>query len=90
MYLTVMKMLVDVGKDGRMVLPKKLRKKYGAQEGFRVMVTESEGRICLIPIKTYEKPTDALYGSLSVKKPIDEPKNFAREYMRKKLLEDAQ
>jgi AbrB family looped-hinge helix DNA binding protein len=83
-------MSVEVGKYGRIVLPKKIREKYGLHEGFRLIVTESMGRICLTPIKMYEKPTDALYGSLKIEKPIDEPKTMAREYMRKKLAEDMQ
>ncbi len=40
--------------------------------------------------REYEKPTDALYGAVKVEKPIDEPKRMAREYMRKKLLDDIQ
>jgi AbrB family looped-hinge helix DNA binding protein len=83
-------MSVEVGKYGRIVLPKKIRKKYGLNEGFRLIVTESMGRICLTPIKMYEKPTEALYGSVKTKEPIDEPKTLAREFMRKKLLEDMQ
>jgi hypothetical protein len=31
-----------------------------------------------------------LYGSVKTEKPLDEPKRFAREHMRKKLLEDIQ
>jgi hypothetical protein len=34
----------------------------------------------------YEKPTEALYGSVKVDKPINEPKRVAREYIRKKLV----
>ena len=83
-------MSIEVGKYGRIVLPKKIRKKYGVQEGYRLIVTESMGRICLIPVKKYEKPTEALYGSVKAEKPVDEPKRLAREYMRKKLLEDMQ
>ena len=83
-------MSVEVGKYGRIVLPKRLRKKYGIHEGFRLIVTESMGRICLMPVKTYEKPTDALYGSLKLEKPIDEPKSLAREFIRKKLSENVQ
>jgi AbrB family looped-hinge helix DNA binding protein len=83
-------MSVEVGKYGRIVLPKKLREKYGIQEGFRLIVTESKGCICLIPVKNYQKPTVALFGSLKTAKPIDEPKTFAREFIRKKLLEDMQ
>ncbi len=80
-------MLVEVGKYGRIVLPKKLRKKYGVDEGSRLIVTESMGRICLVPIKTYEKPTEALFGSLRTESPIDEPKHFAREASRSKIFE---
>jgi len=79
---------VEVGKYGRIVLPKRLRKKYGVQEGFRLIVTEYMGRICLLPVKTYSKPTDALYGSLRIDKPIEEPKIFARDFIRKKLVEE--
>lgn len=79
---------VEVGKYGRIILPKKIREKYGVHEGFRLIVTESMGRICLVPVESYSKPTDALYGSIKVDKPIDEPKIFAREFVRKKSLED--
>jgi len=32
--------------------------------------------------------TDVLYGSINVEKPIDDPKQVAREHIRKKLLDD--
>jgi AbrB family looped-hinge helix DNA binding protein len=89
-YLSVMSVSVEVGKYGRIILPKQLREKYGVQEGFRLIVTEFMGRICLVPVKTYEKPTEALYGCVRLEKPIDEPKRVAREYIRKKLAEDMQ
>ena len=81
---------VEVGKDGRIVLPKKIRKKYGVNEGSRLIITESTGRICLVPVKTYPKPTDALYGSLKIDIPIEDPKKFARKYVLKKAIEDLQ
>ncbi len=81
---------VEVGKYGRIILPKKIRKKYGMSEGFRLIVTESRGHICLTPVKTYEKPTEALFGSIKVAKPIDDPKSLARDFIRKKLSEDMQ
>ncbi|MCW3995485.1 MAG: AbrB/MazE/SpoVT family DNA-binding domain-containing protein [Candidatus Bathyarchaeota archaeon] len=81
-------MSVEVGKYGRIVLPKKIRKKYGIDEGFRLIVTEYNGRICLIPVKKYEHPTKALHGSVKVDKQIDDPKSLAREYIRKRLLEE--
>lgn len=80
-------MSVEIGKYGRVVLPKQLRKKYGMDEGIRLIITEYMGRICLIPVKNYEKPTEALYGAIKVEKPIDEPKRVAREHIRKKLVE---
>ena len=80
-------MSIEVGKYGRIVLPKQLRKKYGMDEGIRLIITEYMGRVCLIPVKNYEKPTEALYGAIKVEKPIDEPKRVAREHIRKKLVE---
>jgi AbrB family looped-hinge helix DNA binding protein len=82
------KVSVEIGKYGRILLPKKIRQKYGMEEGIRLIVTEYMGRICLIPVKKYEKPTEAIFGSIKVEKPIDEPKELAREHIRKKLLED--
>jgi AbrB family looped-hinge helix DNA binding protein len=79
---------VEVGKYGRIVLPKKLRQKYGVEEGIRLIVTEYMGRICLVPVKKYDKPTEALYGSIKVETPIDDPKSLAREHIRRKLIED--
>lgn len=79
---------VEVGKYGRIVLPKKIREKYGVDEGIRLIITECMGRICLVPVRKYDKPNEALYGSVKMEKPIDEPKQVAREYIRKKLLED--
>jgi hypothetical protein len=53
----------------------------------RLIITEYMGRICLVPIKVYDKPTEALSGSIKVEKTIDDPKQVAREYIRKKLFE---
>ncbi len=85
-----MNLSVEVGKYGRIVLPKKLRQKYGMYEGIRLILTEYMGHICLTPVNIYEKPTEALYGSVRPEKPIEEPKRVAREYIRKKLAEDFQ
>jgi len=82
------KVSVEIGKYGRIVLPKKIRQKYGMEEGIRLIITEYNGRVCLIPVKKYEKPTEAIVGSIKVDKPIDDPKGFARDYIRKKLLEE--
>jgi AbrB family looped-hinge helix DNA binding protein len=81
---------VEVGKYGRIVLPKHLREKYGVKEGFRLIVRDFKGQIILVPVKTYEKPTEALYGSVKLEKPIEEPKRVAREYIQKKLAKGLQ
>ena len=78
---------LEIGKYGRIVLPKKIRQKYGMEEGIRLIITEYMGHICLVPVKKYENPTEALYGAIKVEKPIDEPKRVAREHIRKKLIE---
>ena len=83
-------MSVVVGKYGRIVLPKAVRDKYGVREGFRLIVLDFNGQICLVPVNTYEKPTEALYGAVKLEKPVDEPTRVAREYIRKKLLDDLQ
>jgi AbrB family looped-hinge helix DNA binding protein len=79
---------VEVGKYGRIILPKSLRQKYGIDEGIRLIITESAQGICLVPVKTYENPTQALFGSVKAEKPIGEPKRVAREHIRRKLAED--
>jgi AbrB family looped-hinge helix DNA binding protein len=80
-------MSIEVDKYGRIILPKKLRQKYGMDEGARLIVTEYMGRIYLIPVKRYEKPTEAMCGSIKIDKPIDDLKQVAREHIRRQLLE---
>lgn len=60
---------VELGKYGRIVLPKKLRQKYGIEEGYRLIITEYKGCICLIPVKKYDKPTQTLSGSVKAEPP---------------------
>jgi len=79
---------VVVGKEGRVVLPKKIRDKYGVREGDRIIVREFGPQILLIPVDRYDKPTKALHGSVKSRKRIDEPKEFARRYMRRKIKEE--
>ena len=79
---------IVVGKEGRVVLPKKIRDRYGVKEGDRILVREFGSQIILIPVDRYDKPTKALHGSIRTRKKIDEPKEFARNYMRRKLAEE--
>ena len=83
-----MNLTVEVGRYGRMVLPKNIREKYGVKEGSRLIAMGFEGQIILVPVKNYDKPTEALYGSVKLDKPIDEPKSVARAYIRKKIAEE--
>ncbi|MEM2842248.1 MAG: AbrB/MazE/SpoVT family DNA-binding domain-containing protein [Thermoproteota archaeon] len=76
---------VEVGKYGRIVLPKEIRDKYNVNEGSRLIIRERGGEIVLIPVRRYEKPTEALYGSVWLEKPVEEPKKAAREYVKGKL-----
>jgi AbrB family looped-hinge helix DNA binding protein len=87
-YLSVIWLSVEVGKYGRIILPKRVREKYGVHEGVRLVITEYRGSICLVPVKVYEKPTEALFGAVKLREPLEEPKRVAREYIRKKLSED--
>jgi AbrB family looped-hinge helix DNA binding protein len=73
-----------------MILPKDLRDKYGVREGSRLVVTTLGEEIILIPVRNYEKPTEELYGSIRLDRPIEEPKEVARSYARRKLTEDLQ
>ncbi|MBD3173162.1 AbrB/MazE/SpoVT family DNA-binding domain-containing protein [Candidatus Bathyarchaeota archaeon] len=79
---------VEVGKYGRITLPKDLRQRHGIQEKSRIIIRERENQIILIPVTAYDNPTDALYGSVKLAPPVDDPKAEARRYLRGKALED--
>ena len=87
-YLSVIGMSVVIGKEGRVVLPKGLREKYGVGEGSRLIIRDFGGRIVLVPVRVYESPTEALHGSVRQERPVEEPKVVARRHVRKRLLED--
>jgi len=86
--MSVMSLSVEIGKYGRIVLPKELRDKYGVKQGSRLIIRDYRGQIILLPVTTYEKPTEALHGSVRVELPIEEPKEVARTHIRKKLIEE--
>jgi len=54
-------------------------------EGSKLIIRKRGSQIILIPIRRYEKPTEALYGSIKPEKPIDEPKKIARGHIKQKL-----
>jgi len=81
-------MSVEVGRYGRIVLPKEIRERYGVEESSRLIIREREGEIILLPVRRYERPTEALYGSIKLELPVDEPKRVAREHLRRKLVEE--
>ena len=80
-------MYVEVGKEGRIVLPKEIREKRGIEEKTRIIVRERQGEIILIPVKRYATPTQSLLGSVRATAPIDDPKGLAREHAARKALE---
>jgi len=80
-------MHVEVGKEGRIVLPKEIREKKEIEEKTRIIVRERQGEIVLIPIKRYSKPTQSLLGSVKVEEPVDDPKRLAREHTARKASE---
>ena len=83
-----MALSIEIGKYGRIVLPKKLRDKYGVKEGSKLIIRDYKGQIILLPVTTYGKPTEALHGSVKVKLPIEEPKEVARTHIKRKLIEE--
>jgi len=79
---------IEVGRYGRIVLPKKIREKYGVMEKSRLIIRERDGEIVLIPVTRFDEPTEALYGSARPDEPVDRPKEVARQHIRKKLVEE--
>jgi bifunctional DNA-binding transcriptional regulator/antitoxin component of YhaV-PrlF toxin-antitoxin module len=76
---------VVVGKEGRLVIPKSLREKYGVRTGLRMIIRERVRNLVLIPVVSYENPAEALLGSVKVSEPVEEPRKLAREHVRRKL-----
>ena len=72
---------LKLGKDGRITLPKTLRQRLGLNEKTRLIIREKEGQIVLTPVTTYEDPTEALYGSVPLTPPVDDPKETARRHL---------
>ncbi len=77
-------MTVEIGKYGRIVLPKDIRKRYELDDESRLIIRESQGEILLIPVKRYKKPTEAFFGSITHDQPIDDPKEYARLHIRRR------
>jgi AbrB family looped-hinge helix DNA binding protein len=86
--LSKVPLYVEVGKNGRIVLPKGVRERYGVAEKTRLLIREREGEIVFIPLTRYDNPTDALYGSVKPDKPIDSPKETARLHVRRRLTRE--
>jgi AbrB family looped-hinge helix DNA binding protein len=79
---------VEVGRYGRIVLPKRLRDRYGVEEGTKLIIETLEDRIVLLPVRDYDRPTEALYGSIRPDQPVDKPKKLARDHTRQELTKD--
>jgi len=77
-----------VGRYGRIILPKDVRQRHGIREKTRIIIRERGDLIILIPVATYENPTEALYGSVDLTPPMDDPKEIARRHLHRKALEE--
>ena len=77
--------IIEMGKSGRIVLPKETREKYNLESKSKLIIREREGEITLIPVQRYENPTDKLFGLIKVDEPIDDPKGEARRFIREKV-----
>ena len=55
--------IVTVSSKGWVVIPSPVRKKIGLKPGMKVVVSEQEGKIVLMPQR--ENPVDRLYGALA-------------------------
>jgi AbrB family looped-hinge helix DNA binding protein len=78
---------VEVGRSGRIVLPKEIREKYEINENSRLIIRQRQGEIILIPVKRYENPTEALSGSIKLDEPIDEPWEIIKRHLKKSEIE---
>lgn len=79
---------VEVGRFGRITLPKDLRNRHGIREKTRIIIRERGDQIILIPVASYDNPTDALYASVKFTTPVDDPKAEARRLIRDRLREE--
>lgn len=79
---------LEVGRYGRIILPKDIRQRHGIREKSRLIVRERGNQIILIPVAVYENPTEAMYGSVDLTPPVDDPKETARRHLHKKALEE--
>jgi AbrB family looped-hinge helix DNA binding protein len=79
-------MFVEVGKEGRVVLPKDIRERRGLEEKTRLIIRERMGEIILIPVKKYKEPADDLFGSIVLDVPVDDPKELARKHVHERGL----
>jgi len=66
------------------ILPERLER-YEMDESSKLIIRKRGSQIILIPVRRYEKTTEALYGSIKPEKPIDEPKKIARGHIKQKL-----
>jgi len=75
---------VKISGKGQLVIPSHLRKKYGIQAPGRAMVTESEGRIVIIPAP--DDPVAGARGMLKSKRSLT--KTHASYKQKERKLEE--
>jgi AbrB family looped-hinge helix DNA binding protein len=74
----------EIQGGGRVTIPKSLREKFGLKEGTVVRISVKDGSIILEPPKRLA----SLSGLIQTDEPSDDPKAVAREYMKKKFVDE--
>lgn len=77
-----------VSEGGRIVIPKKIRKKFGIKKEEDIKIEVEGKKIILRPESLEENPVEKLYGSAKTE-PEQSPKKEARKWVTEKLEKEA-
>lgn len=74
----------EIQGGGRVTIPKSLRDRFGLNEGTIVKIRANDDLIMIEPPKRLV----SLSGLIETENPSDDPKAEARDYMKKKLVDE--
>ena len=74
----------EIQGGGRVTIPKSLRDRFGLNEGTIVKISANDDLIIIEPPKRLV----SLGGLIETETPSDDPKAVAREFMKKKLVDE--
>ncbi|KXB06144.1 hypothetical protein AKJ53_01200 [candidate division MSBL1 archaeon SCGC-AAA382F02] len=77
-----------VSEGGRIVLPKKIRDKFGVEKGENVKIEVEGKKIVIKPESVEEDPVEKLYDSTQTE-PEQSPKKEARKWATEKVEKEA-